>query len=228
MTSGAASPLRRAESAVAGAVIAIAVLGLALLPLISSPVVAGLVGAVGSAELTGLGSETTLEAAEAVRVFVLHADAPELPAKIAGRPAFDNAAVSHLIDVRRVLVPALWLATLLGVSAAVWCWWRLRTPGGRPVAGNGLRVAGRTLLLGAGLAVLVGVVDFDAFFTWFHGLFFEPGTWTFPYDSLLIQVFPLPFWMTASAMWGGLVLMSAVALIVNGRRLCFTRGTHGV
>jgi len=81
---------------------------------------------------------------------------------------------------------------------------------------------------GAAIGVLVGVVDFDAFFTWFHSLFFAEGTWVFPYEALLIRVFPLRFWVAAAATWGALVLISAVGLCLFARRSRFTAGMYGV
>ena len=81
---------------------------------------------------------------------------------------------------------------------------------------------------GVVLALLVGVTDFNAFFAWFHSLFFADGTWTFPYEALLIRVFPLPFWITAAATWGALVLMSSIGLCWFARRSRFTAGTYGV
>ncbi len=63
-----------------------------------------------------------------------------------------------------------------------------------------------------GLCVVAATSDFDTFFSAFHGLFFSAGTWTFPYDSLLIRTFPEPFWVTAGAVWGGLVLAGAGVL----------------
>jgi len=51
------------------------------------------------------------------------------------------------------------------------------------------------------LAAIAAVSDFDSFFTAFHGLFFASGTWTFAYDSLLIQTFPEPFWASSGAAW---------------------------
>ncbi len=62
------------------------------------------------------------------------------------------------------------------------------------------------------LCVVAATSDFDTFFSAFHGLFFSAGTWTFSYDSLLIRTFPEPFWVTAGAVWGGLVLAGAGVL----------------
>ena len=61
---------------------------------------------------------------------------------------------------------------------------------------------GPALLL-ALLAVLGvwGMVDFNGLFAAFHSLFFVDGTWTFSYDSLLISMYPLDFWMGMGGVW---------------------------
>lgn len=218
----------RLEALAASLVLAVAALGVALVPVTTPACVRLLVTAVGSSEITGLSEEGTLQAAEAVRVFVLDADAPALPATLEGAPAFDEDAVSHLVDVRNVLVPARWLTLALLVVSAVWLVMRLRTRPGKRVVAAGLRGAGVALALGAGLAVVIGTLDFGSFFAWFHSLFFEAGTWTFPASALLIRVFPTAFWVSAGALWGLFVLMCAGAMFIVGHRLGFTRGDYGV
>jgi integral membrane protein (TIGR01906 family) len=139
---------------------------------------------------------------------VVDGDGQTLPAQVDGRDGFDEAAVSHLIDVRRVIaasrIASGVLALLLALGLAI------------EVAHKRTDRIADTLLAGAiwsvalvVLAVVAATMDFESFFSAFHGLFFSAGTWTFSYDSLLIQTFPEPFWVTAGAVWGGLVLLSA-------------------
>lgn len=217
--------LRSIETALAAAALFVAVLGLTLLPLTSALYVRTLVTAVDAEELTGLGGERTLEAAESVRRFVLDPDAPALPEQIDGRPAFDRFASSHLVDVRDVLVPARMLALVTGIAAAAWLVLRRRD---RTLVASALRAAALALLAGLVLAAAVGLTDFDSFFTWFHGLFFAAGTWVFPADALLIRVFPLPFWMISAGAWAVLVLMSSVLMIVSAHQLRVTHKANGV
>lgn len=228
VTDGASRIRARLEIALGAPVLAVLVLGVALLPVTTPQCVGALVKAVDSSRLTGIGEAETLQAAESVRLFVIDPDAPALPGSISGAAAFDEAAVSHLIDVRNILVPARWLTFGLLVLAAGWALVRLRSEGGRCIVGGVARRGAWIIVVGAGLGVLVGLADFDALFTWFHGLFFEPGTWVFPESALLIRIFPLPFWTAAGALWGVCALMFAALLFVASRRLCFTRGTYGV
>ena len=220
--------LRRLESAVGAIAIALATIGIVLLPLTTPLFVRGLVTVVGSDELTGLSAERTLEVAEAVRVFVTHAEAPALPAEVDGRAGFDAAAISHLEDVRDVMVPARSLALGLAALAIVWVVLRSRTRAGRITAAFGVFAAGVLLLSGSAVLLLSGIVNFNGLFAWFHSLFFAAGTWTFPADALMIQVFPLPFWIVAGACWGALIIAAGVGLVWGGRRLMFTKPTVGV
>jgi integral membrane protein (TIGR01906 family) len=158
------------------------------------------------------------EVAEQVRGYVVDDDGRNLPAAVDGRPAFDDAAVSHLLDVRHVLEV---VHILSGVLALVL------------VLGLVFEVARkRTMLIAEALAagavwsvalvagcIVVALLDFDWFFSAFHRLFFDSGTWTFPGDSLLILTFPEPFWVTAGAVWGGLILAGAGVFAVAAQAL---------
>lgn len=216
------------EAGVASLLIVLVVIGGSVALITTPPYVRLMVRAVNSAELTGLGEQGTLEAAEDVRRFVVDPNAPALPSAIGGMPAFDEAAVEHLVDVRDVMVPARWLTLGLFALTAAWALLRRRTPAGRRTLDSSSTAAAAILLGGSVLAVAVGALDFNALFTWFHSIFFAQGTWVFPYEALLIRVFPLPFWIAAGATWGALVLISAVALCLFVRRLRFTAGTYGV
>ena len=71
------------------------------------------------------------------------------------------------------------------------------------------------------LAVLVvlglwGVIGFHMF-TASRSLFFVDGTWTFNYDSLLISMYPIDFWMGMGAVSGGSAI--GVGLLTSRRRL---------
>jgi len=225
---GRRAPLERAEAAVAAVVIAVALLGAGLLPLTTPAFVRGLVSAVHAERDTGLPIEQTLDTAESVLRFVTDAGAPALPERVGGRAGFDAFAVSHLIDVRNVLVPARLLAMVLTAASVVWVLVRRRSVRGGRIARAALTGAGGLLVGIGGLVAAAGVLDFDRLFTQFHGLFFDAGTWVFPSDVLLIQVFPLRFWIAAGASWAALVLILAVVALVLGHRFAFTTSRRGV
>jgi hypothetical protein len=214
---------QRVEAAAAAALIAVAVVGVALLAVSAPPFTRLGVAAVGSAANAGLPADTALALAEDVRRFVTSTNAEPLPSTLEGRLAFDGRSVEHLVDVRGALVAARTGTLLLLALLAFWLFIRQRAGrSGRRLIGASALAAGTSLLAAAALGLLAGALDFDALFTWFHGLFFAEGTWLFPPDSLLIQLFPLPFWVTAGATWAAFVVAGSVTLVGIGWRLMFT------
>jgi integral membrane protein (TIGR01906 family) len=166
------------------------------------------------ASQAGLSQARMLQVAEQVRRFVTDADAPALPATVDGRPGFDAGAVSHLVDVRGVLGGASVVTGLLAALLAVVI--------GIEVARTRTAFLADALVVGAIVSVVLVVLgavaatsNFDAFFTAFHGLFFKAGTWAFSADSLLIETFPEPFWMTCGVAWATLVALGAGAMGVT-------------
>ena len=109
-------------------------------------------------------------------------------------------AISHLDDVYRVASvakPALVIVAMLCIAGLAHVAVRI-----------GQRALGRTLMAGGGLVLAAffalgawAAIDFDGLFAAFHSLFFQAGTWTFPYDSLLITLYPTAFWMGMGGIW---------------------------
>lgn len=109
-------------------------------------------------------------------------------------------AISHLDDVYRVASmtkPALVILTVLCIAGLAHVAVRI-----------GRGALGRTLMAGGGLVLATfyalgawAAIDFDGLFAAFHSLFFQAGTWTFPYDSLLITLYPTAFWMGMGGIW---------------------------
>jgi integral membrane protein (TIGR01906 family) len=62
---------------------------------------------------------------------------------------------------------------------------------------------------------------FDATFSFFHGLIFAAGTWTFnPATDRLVQLYPQRFWILAALLF--CVTLAAISLITY-RRTARTR-----
>jgi integral membrane protein (TIGR01906 family) len=182
------------------------------------PYTAFLVVRVDAPTLADLDAEATRAVAEEVRAFVGGASGATLPETLDdGRPAFDAKAVAHLDDVRKVLRAAR-LATLFAVIVAgAWVLWAYRRRHARALATS--LTASAWIVAGVvALAGIAALTDFGWFFTAFHGLFFEAGTWQFPADALLIRLFPEPFWAASGATWGALALAGAAVLGILGRR----------
>jgi integral membrane protein (TIGR01906 family) len=132
-----------------------------------------------------------------------------------GQPVLDDAARAHMDDVSR-LVRILLALDLFALWFAAW--------GGRLLRTEPARL-GRMLIVGSGsvgVATLAAgafaVLAWDSAFTLFHELLFPPGTWSFPLDSTLIQLYPPPFWFEAAMVAGALVLLTAAGLSYAGWR----------
>lgn len=187
---------KRAESLVMGLVLGVVALGAALM-LLELPWFTRLL----SARHSEMADAVALPLAEASRRLVVYGD--EVARSVLSGFMTPDAVV-HLDDVRRVIAAANLLTLVLAATALIWVVVRGRRD--RPLLADALRAAAVIIGGSVALAVLVATLDFDSFFSAFHGLFFEPGTWTFPSDSVLIRLFPEPFWTSAGLAWGVLTL----------------------
>lgn len=199
---------------VAAALFFVLGVGLALLPLETPAFTQILSSRFSRADEAGLTPSQAADVAEQVRAFVISGEGA-LPSTLEGRPAFDAAMVSHLADVRDVIASAhvLIVTLALGAIALGIVLWRSGRAGllGAAMTRAGVLLIGMVVLLGT-----IALIDFDGFFTAFHQLFFAEGTWTFPYDSLLIRLFPEGFWASAAVFWGvAIVAVGALAWLLG-------------
>jgi len=222
MRAGAA--LRAGETALAALLWVVLCVGSAVLALTAPVFTSALTQALGVPASSGLSVADVVHLSGEVRALVADGEYDPLPATWKGQVAFDGAAVSHLLDVRGVIsgarlasgLAALLLAAYVTTCTALRRLQRLSA---------GMRAAAWALVASVVLAVLAAFLDFETLFASFHGLFFASGTWTFPADSMLIRLFPEPFWIAAGASWAALVLLSAAVLgFAGGRLVSATRG----
>ncbi len=100
---------------------------------------------------------------------------------------------------------ALLFALAAGVALA-------RQPATRPLLLAGL-MAGAAIVVVAVVVLLAYVLlNFNSFFTNFHRVFFESGSWMFSYSDTLIRLFPLRFWSDVALLIGGASLLEGVLL----------------
>jgi len=141
-----------------------------------------------------------------------------------GSKAFGPAEVQHMEDVRVLITGSLaaWAAGLgvLGAGGAA-LYMRANTA----AVLRALRLGALLTLVVLGAIGLFAVLAFDAFFTAFHGVFFEGDTWRFDDQATLRRLYPDAFWGFASAAMGLLVSAQAGALIF-GRRLRGSRASN--
>lgn len=129
--------------------------------------------------------------------------------KVNGQTAYNAREVQHMLDVQRVTRGAFlfWGIALALVVASLFV---LR---GRRAARALLYGSLLTIVLLAVLGVFAAI-NFDEFFTLFHGVFFEGDTWIFNDTDTLIQLFPIPFWFDAALIIVGLAIVEA--LVIGG------------
>ncbi len=97
--------------------------------------------------------------------------------------------LSHLHDVQQVMQWAD-VVFLLLLLASIALLYHSKTDWKRY-----LRWGGITTVAIVSLIILTLLLSFNTVFTLFHLLFFPQGNWIFPADSLLIQTFPLEFFV---------------------------------
>ncbi|MGO1182843.1 MAG: TIGR01906 family membrane protein [Micrococcaceae bacterium] len=125
---------------------------------------------------------------------------------------FTSEEVSHMHDVKVVMLITLLAGIVLGLACLVFLIILARTRKG------GIRralFAGSVWLIvamiGLGVAAVLG---WEAFFAGFHSLFFADGTWTFYASDTLIRLYPNQFWIDAGITIAALTLITAIVTLV--------------
>jgi integral membrane protein (TIGR01906 family) len=106
---------------------------------------------------------------------------------------FNDRELRHMLDVKKVVQAALniWYISI-GILMLLWVWAARR--GWARDYRIGLRRGGWLTLLLVGSIMLFVLLAFGAIFVAFHNVFFETGTWQFPYSDTLIRLYPERFW----------------------------------
>ena len=136
-------------------------------------------------------------------------------APLGGAPLLSDGERAHLVDVggllRTVLGAGVGGLLLLGFARL-----RRRTWLRAAARDGAMLIAGGALAAAAAFALA-----FDATFSFFHGLFFAAGTWSFnPATDRLVQLYPERFWILAALLF--CVTLAAISLITY-RRTARTR-----
>ena len=129
-----------------------------------------------------------------------------------GEPAFNARELRHMADVQ-VVYTGLTVAGIIAALVLVGGMVLLRA------SSHARRRAPAALLRGSlltlGLLGAVGaymVLSWGEFFTTFHRIFFEGGSWTFPYSDTLIRLFPMQFWIDVAVVVVGLLVVGALVV----------------
>lgn len=131
-----------------------------------------------------------------------------------GSPLFNERELSHMLDVKNVLKPVMYLGygswylvLLFGIFA--------RWGGYFGEYRRGLRLGGWIML---GMVVVIGMtaaISFWKFFEIFHGLFFTGDSWLFQYSDSLIRLFPIRFWQDAFLYVAIISILGSIGLIIG-------------
>jgi integral membrane protein (TIGR01906 family) len=134
-------------------------------------------------------------------------------APLGDAPLLSAGERSHLVDVGALLrvVLAAGLGGLITLAIA-----RTRRRAWLRVA---IRDGAALIVGGALVAAAAFTLAFDATFSFFHGLFFAAGTWTFnPATDRLVQLYPQEFWTLAALLFClALALLSFAAYRMTAR-----------
>ncbi len=139
-------------------------------------------------------------------------------AEISEKYALGEDALDHLDDCYAIIgpvIPRLWGIAALAVITLI----ALLALGQRKLVGNVLFWSPIALLAFMVVCGIWAAIDFNAFFGVFHALLFPQGNWTFPYDSLLICMLPLNFWVSMGALWLAVTVLTCIIAMLIGKRL---------
>jgi integral membrane protein (TIGR01906 family) len=129
-----------------------------------------------------------------------------------GDPLLQQGEVSHMADVKLVILSAFGAGALLILfSIVAMIYLRRRSTGGIRRGLFAGSIVTLVIILGLGTLAALG---WEQFFTEFHRVFFANGTWTFSLEDTLIRLFPGQFWVDAGIVIGALVLIASVVTLI--------------
>jgi len=108
---------------------------------------------------------------------------------------FTEREASHLEDVKKVMKYAdHFFYLLLLMTTGIITYYRKD----KEFLLKSCNYGGKATIAATVLFGVLAILFFDTVFTVFHEIFFPQGNWTFSAESLLIQTFPLDFFVTIS------------------------------
>lgn len=133
-----------------------------------------------------------------------------------GEDAFNERELEHMVDVQYVYRSTLTVGVVVALvwgsgMAVLFASGDSRDHAINALLGGGLFTLGLLVAVGAFMAVSWG-----RFFTVFHRIFFEEGTWTFLRTDTLIRLFPEQFWMDVAVIIVGLLISEAIMVTAVG------------
>jgi hypothetical protein len=114
--------------------------------------------------------------------------------------AFSADEAAHMRDVRVVF----WGFMALAIASLAFVVWRVARHGAEAHTWRSMARGGIVLAVALVVGGIIAFIAFDAAFELFHRIFFPGGNWAFPADSLLIRLYPYPFWQLSAGALGAL------------------------
>ena len=108
---------------------------------------------------------------------------------------YTSLEASHLEDVKKVMnsIDYLFYLSLIIITLIITYYKK-----NKKQLQKLIKYGGITTLISIGLILLFALFAFNSTFTLFHKIFFPQGNWIFPINSLLIQTFPIDFFIGIS------------------------------
>lgn len=128
-------------------------------------------------------------------------------------PIYTTGELEHMEDVKVVTRYAYLVLFYGGVGTLLLSLILAYKPMTRRTLKDGLFCGGILTLTLIGVIIIMAVIAWDAFFTAFHQVFFESGTWRFAFSDTLIRLFPERFWFDAALTIGILTALGAVIIV---------------
>ncbi|PID85180.1 MAG: TIGR01906 family membrane protein [Chloroflexi bacterium] len=121
-------------------------------------------------------------------------------------PVYNPAEIGHMLDVKIVadaFKTAMWVLLVMVVGGLTFLFAQseIRLQGAKALWQGGVLTVTAVILV-----IVFMLIGWGLFFTLFHNLFFDPGTWTFAYSDSLIRLFPEQFWFDFALIWTGSIL----------------------
>ncbi len=133
-----------------------------------------------------------------------------------GSPLFIDRELSHMQDVKNLIHIMLIAWVIIGVIL-VGFRFLYRAFKRSDMYWSAISIGGWVTMGLVGVIVLGVLLNFDAFFTDFHLIFFTGETWLFYYSDNLIRLFPLEFWANIFIALGVLMLLFGLLFALLGR-----------
>ncbi len=107
---------------------------------------------------------------------------------------FNEREIKHMEDVKRLLSFSF---GFMYIILPLWLFGFLSLKNKREM-GKVLFFGGLLLEVFVLFVLIVSAVNYDWLFTTFHNLFFDPYSWRFRDEDMLLRVYPMDFWFKAT------------------------------